>query len=78
MPITIPRSIDWYRVLIRFMASAVLLRDYIGDHTDVPREIAEDCLAHAVGISGRKGLPSRYRAGKRGALIGLWGDYICR
>jgi integrase len=50
-------------------------RDWCGDCTDVPREVAEAALAHTVG-----GVEGAYRRGsaleKRRHLMQAWGDYV--
>ena len=50
-------------------------RDWAGDKTTFPREVAEACLAHAVGNA----VEQAYRRGdaleKRRALMEVWGDY---
>jgi integrase len=52
-------------------------RDWAGEMTDTPREVAEAALAHTVGNSAEQA----YRRGdaleKRRVLMGAWGTY-CR
>lgn len=52
-------------------------RDFCGDETDFPREIAEAALAHVVG-----GVEGSYRRGdaleKRKALMQAWSNFICQ
>ena len=51
------------------------LRDWLGDKTEVPREVAEQILAHTVG-----GVEGAYRRGnaieKRKAALQLWANYL--
>lgn len=51
-------------------------RDFCGDHTEFPREVAEAALAHAVGDRTERA----YRRGdaleKRRALMTVWTDYL--
>ena len=51
------------------------LRDWLGDKTDVAREVAEQILAHTVG-----GVEGAYRRGnaieKRKAALQLWANYL--
>ena len=51
------------------------LRDWLGDKTDVSREVAEQILAHTVG-----GVEGAYRRGnaieKRKAALQLWANYL--
>jgi integrase len=51
-------------------------RDWCGEETATPREVAEACLAHAVGSSVERS----YRRGdaleKRRALMDAWGAYL--
>lgn len=50
-------------------------RDWAGEATSAPREVAEACLAHSVGSA----VEAAYRRGdalqKRKELMGLWGDF---
>jgi integrase len=50
-------------------------RDWCGDCTDFPREVAEAALAHVVGNN----VEAAYRRGdaldKRRALMAAWADY---
>jgi integrase len=50
-------------------------RDWAGEATSAPREVAEACLAHAVGNA----VEAAYRRGdalqKRRELMGLWGEF---
>jgi hypothetical protein len=50
------------------------LRDWVGDETDFPRDVAEHALAHKV-----KGVEGDYRRGdalkKRRKLMAAWCDY---
>lgn len=52
------------------------LRDWVGDETKFPREVAEAALAHAVGDT----VESAYRRGdaleKRRQLMQAWADYV--
>jgi integrase len=52
-------------------------RDWAGDETTFPREVAEGCLAHIIGNSTERA----YRRGdaleKRRALLEAWQDYCC-
>jgi integrase len=52
------------------------LRDYLGDMTDTPREVAEAILAHRVGNA----VEQAYRRGtaldKRGEALRLWQNFI--
>jgi len=52
-------------------------RDWAGDETAFPREIAEGCLAHVIGNSTERA----YRRGdaleKRRALLEAWQNYCC-
>jgi integrase len=51
-------------------------RDWAGDETEFPREVAEAALAHAVGDQSEQA----YRRGdafkKRRALMQAWSDYL--
>lgn len=51
-------------------------RDWVGDETTFPREIAEGCLAHNVGNA----VEQAYRRGdalaKRRALLEAWVSYL--
>ena len=51
-------------------------RDYIGDKTDIPREIAEGCLAHAVGSAVERAYRRGNALEKRGAVPQIMGDYL--
>jgi integrase len=50
------------------------LRDWVGDETEFPRDVAEHALAHKV-----KGVEGDYRRGdalkKRRGLMAAWSDY---
>src|SRR5262249_50660863 len=53
-------------------------RDWVGEHTNFPREIAEAALAHVVGDDTERA----YRRGdaleKRRRLMEAWAAYCCR
>lgn len=59
-------------VSVHGMRSA--FRDFVGDETTFPREVAEHALAHAIG-----GVEARYRRGdaleKRRALMAAWAQF---
>ncbi|MFG1298869.1 integrase arm-type DNA-binding domain-containing protein [Xanthobacter sp. V3C-3] len=52
-------------------------RDWAGDHTTFPREVAEAALAHAVGDATE----AAYRRGdaleKRRQMMDAWGEFVC-
>jgi integrase len=52
-------------------------RDFAGDATDVPREIAEAALAHAVGNEVEAAYRRSSAIEKRRALMVLWSRFCC-
>jgi integrase len=51
-------------------------RDWAGDETDFPRELAEAALAHAVGDSVERAYRRSDALERRRRLMNAWGDYI--
>jgi integrase len=52
-------------------------RDWAGDATDFPREVAEQCLAHAVGNDVERAYRRGSALEKRRALMDAWSSYCC-
>lgn len=50
-------------------------RDWCGDHTQYPREVAEAALAHKVGNKVEQAYRRRSALGKRGELMRHWSNY---
>jgi integrase len=50
-------------------------RDWAGDATDYPREVAEAALAHVVGDATERAYRRRDAFEKRTALMGTWSEY---
>jgi integrase len=53
-------------------------RDWAGDCTDAPREIAEMCLAHAVGDETEAAYRRETAIAKRRVLMGAWAAFCMR
>lgn len=53
-------------------------RDWAGDHTEIPREVAEAALAHIVGDKAEQAYRRSDALEKRRALMQLWADYADR
>jgi integrase len=51
-------------------------RDWAGDCTDFPREVAEAALAHVAGDSVEQAYRRGTALAKRRALMEAWGDYV--
>lgn len=51
-------------------------RDWCGDHADIPREIAEQCLAHAVGSAVERAYRRGHALEKRREVMRQWHDYV--
>jgi integrase len=52
------------------------LRDWAGDCTHFPREVAEAALAHAAGDQTERAYRRSDALGKRRELMAAWGDYL--
>ena len=52
-------------------------RDWCGDHTEFPREVAEAALAHAVGDQTEQAYRRRDALEKRRKLMEVWAEYCC-
>lgn len=52
-------------------------RDWAAEATNMPREIAELCLAHTVGSAVERAYARSDLLEKRRALMDLWGRYCC-
>jgi len=50
-------------------------RDWAGDETDFPRELAEVALAHQIGNTTERAYRRKDALEKRRALMQAWGDY---
>ena len=53
-------------------------RDFTGDQTDIPREIAEGCLAHTTGSAVERAYRRGNALEKRGMCLKTWADYLDR
>ena len=53
-------------------------RDWVGDCTEFPREIAEAALAHAVGDAAEQAYRRGSALNKRRALMDAWCAYVER
>jgi integrase len=51
-------------------------RDWAGDETHFPREVAEAALAHVVGDEAEQAYRRGDALAKRRALMQAWADYI--
>ncbi len=51
-------------------------RDYTGDKTDIPREIAEGCLAHSIGSASERAYRRGNALEKRRQCLTIWADYL--
>jgi hypothetical protein len=51
-------------------------RDWAGDETEFPREVAEAALAHAVGDATERAYRRGSALEKRRALMEAWGAYV--
>jgi integrase len=51
-------------------------RDWAGDETDFPREVAEAALAHAVGDATEHAYRRGSALEKRRALMAMWGAFV--
>jgi integrase len=51
-------------------------RDWAGDFTEFPREVAEACLAHAIGNDVELSYKRTTFIEKRAKLMQMWGDYV--
>lgn len=52
-------------------------RDWCGDKTDFPREVAEAALAHKVGNKVEQAYRRRNALEKRSSLMAEWSTYLC-
>jgi integrase len=52
------------------------LRDWAGDETHFPREVAEAALSHVVGDEAEQAYRRGDALSKRRALMQAWADYI--
>ena len=50
-------------------------RDWAGDETNFPREIAEGCLAHIIGNSVEQAYRRSTAIERRRLLLNAWADY---
>jgi integrase len=53
-------------------------RDWTGDHTSVPREVAEAALAHTVGDATERAYRRADALEKRRKLMQAWADYLAK
>jgi integrase len=51
-------------------------RDWVGDCTGFPREVAEAALAHAVGDRSEQAYRRKSALEKRRKLMQAWSDYV--
>jgi len=50
-------------------------RDWVGDETSFPREVAEQCLAHSIGNATERAYRRGSAIEKRRQLLNAWADY---
>jgi integrase len=52
-------------------------RDWVGEQTDFPREVAEAALAHAVGDQAERAYARSDLIAKRRELMAAWSKFAC-
>jgi integrase len=51
-------------------------RDWCGDEADIPRELAEGCLAHTIKSTTERAYRRKTAVERRRAVMQKWCDYI--